>query len=286
MPQRHRHLLRSRAPCRYRGLQRQIGNRVVARLHTRRDRRFRRFRGTRGGAVSAAARRGRLRRADPRSRAHRFNTPSGKIEVYHNARGEADPYGLGAMPPIPAWVAPPGPDPAFPLMLCSPKSRARTHSTHGNQPGLARVDPDDVWLNAEDAADRGIGNGQRVRIFNAQGATMLPAFVTDRIAGASCRSRKAPGSRRMQPGPTRKAVPTCWPPTGRRLAARQPITRNYVQACAPNGAAATPNSETWEDYGWCQFASRFCAVLTCGLMRRARRSRRRCRRPTAITEVP
>ena len=67
-------------------------------------------------------------------------------------------------------------------MLCSPKSRARTHSTHGNQPGLARVDPDDVWLNAEDAAERGIGNGQRVRIFNDQGATVLPAFVTDRIA--------------------------------------------------------------------------------------------------------
>ena len=48
--------------------------------------------------------------------------------------------------------------------------------------GLARVDPDDVWLNAEDAAARGIANGQRVRIFNAQGATILPAFVTDRIA--------------------------------------------------------------------------------------------------------
>jgi len=34
------------------------------------------------------------------------------------------------------------PDPRHPLQLCSPKSRARTHSIHGNQPGLARVDPD------------------------------------------------------------------------------------------------------------------------------------------------
>ena len=86
------------------------------------------------------------------------------------------------MPAIPTWIAPPGPSDDFPLMLCSPKSRARTHSTHGNQAGLARVDPDDVWMNAEDAAERGIGNGEQVRIFNDQGATILPAFVTDRIA--------------------------------------------------------------------------------------------------------
>jgi anaerobic dimethyl sulfoxide reductase subunit A len=67
-------------------------------------------------------------------------------------------------------------------MLCSPKSRARTHSTHGNQPGLARVDPDDVWINTLDAAARGIANGREVRIFNEHGAMVLPAFVTDRIA--------------------------------------------------------------------------------------------------------
>ena len=115
--------------------------------------------------------------------AHPFKTPSGKIEVYSTAMAaNPDPYGLGVMPPIPTWIAPPGPDAAHPLMLCSPKSRARTHSTHGNQPSLARVDPDDVWLNTQDAAARGIVHGQRVRIFNAQGATVLPAFVTDRIA--------------------------------------------------------------------------------------------------------
>jgi anaerobic dimethyl sulfoxide reductase subunit A len=114
---------------------------------------------------------------------NRFNTPSGKIEVYSTTlAAKPDLYGLGVMPPIPTWIAPPGPDAMFPLMLCSPKSRARTHSTHGNQPGLARVDPDDVWLNTGDARTRGIANGQRVRIFNGQGATVLPALVTDRIA--------------------------------------------------------------------------------------------------------
>ena len=93
-----------------------------------------------------------------------------------------DPYGLGPIPPIPTWIEPVEPDARHPLLLCSPKSRARTHSIHGNQPDLARVDPDDVWINTVDAKARGIRNGDTVRIFNDRGATVLPATVTDRIA--------------------------------------------------------------------------------------------------------
>jgi anaerobic dimethyl sulfoxide reductase subunit A len=112
----------------------------------------------------------------------KFSTPSGKIEIYSMAIAEKpDPYGLGSIPPIPTWI-PPRSDPRFPLMLCTPKSRARTHSIHGNQPALARVDPDDVWIHAADAAARGIHDGDPVRVFNEFGATVLPARVTDRIA--------------------------------------------------------------------------------------------------------
>ncbi|MBX3499366.1 MAG: molybdopterin-dependent oxidoreductase [Alphaproteobacteria bacterium] len=114
---------------------------------------------------------------------HPFNTPSGRIEIYSTTlAARPDPYGLGAIPPIPTWIEPVSPDPRHPLMLCSPKSRARTHSIHGNQAQLARIDPDDVWINVEDAAARGIGNGQMVRVFNDRGATLLPAKVTKRIA--------------------------------------------------------------------------------------------------------
>ena len=70
----------------------------------------------------------------------------------------------------------------YPLKLCTPKSRARTHSIHDNQPKLARVDRDDVWLHPEDARARGIADGERVRVFNDRGATVLPARVTERIA--------------------------------------------------------------------------------------------------------
>ena len=113
----------------------------------------------------------------------KFSTPSGKIEIYSTTlANNPDPYGLGRIPPIPTWIPSDDAPPQYPLSLCTPKSRARTHSIHGNQPGLARVDPDNVWLHPSDAASRGISDGQRVRVFNDRGVTMLPAKVTDRIA--------------------------------------------------------------------------------------------------------
>ena len=111
-----------------------------------------------------------------------FTTPSGKIEIYSLAlAAEPDPYGLGAIPPLPTWI-PDAEEAAHPLRLVSPKSRARTHSIHDNQPLLARADRDDMWIHPLDAGARGIADGQSVRVFNGRGATVLPARVTDRIA--------------------------------------------------------------------------------------------------------
>jgi len=113
---------------------------------------------------------------------HPFTTPSGKIEIYSmTLAAKPDPYGLGAIPPIPTWIDDEI-DSRYPLRLVTPKSRARTHSIHGNQPILSRVDSDDVWINTADATARGIVDGQGVRVFNARGATRLPARITDRIA--------------------------------------------------------------------------------------------------------
>ena len=113
---------------------------------------------------------------------HPFTTPSGKIEIYSmTLAAQPDPYGLGAIPAIPTWIPEP-PDARHPLRLVTPKSRARTHSIHDNQPVLARADRDDVWLNPADAGVRGITDGQRVRVFNERGGTELAVRVTDRMA--------------------------------------------------------------------------------------------------------
>lgn len=113
---------------------------------------------------------------------HPFSTPSGKIELYSTTlAANPDPYGLGAIAPIPTWI-PDEEEGRYPLRLLTPKSRARTHSIHDNQPILARADRDDVWIHPADAAARGVVDGARVRVFNDRGATFLPARVTDRIA--------------------------------------------------------------------------------------------------------
>ena len=115
--------------------------------------------------------------------AHPFSTPSGKIEIYSSTlAAAADPCGLGPIPALPTWIPPAMPDARHPLHCISPKSRARTHSTHDNQPILSRADAQDVWIHPRDAAARGIVDGQHVRVFNDRGATVLPARVTERIA--------------------------------------------------------------------------------------------------------
>jgi DmsA/YnfE family anaerobic dimethyl sulfoxide reductase A subunit len=115
--------------------------------------------------------------------AHPFSTPSGKIEIYSSTlAAAANPCGLGPIPALPTWIAPPLPAARHPLHCISPKSRARTHSTHDNQPVLSRADAQDVWIHPRDAAARGIADGARVRVFNDRGETVLPARVTDRIA--------------------------------------------------------------------------------------------------------
>ena len=113
---------------------------------------------------------------------HKFSTPSGKIEIYSMKLAETpDPYGLGRISPIPTWIPPVDPSSPYPLLLCCAKSRARTHSIHGNQPRLARVDGDDVWMNPADAARRGIADGDLVRVYNGRGETRLKVRVTDRV---------------------------------------------------------------------------------------------------------
>lgn len=124
--------------------------------------------------------------ADPAN--HPFPTPSGKIEIYSTRLAEEpDPYGLGPIPPIPTWVDPfeGVSDPRrgrYPLQLVTPHSKARTHSTHANQPMLHKLDPAGVGIHPADAAARGIRDGQPVRVYNDRGALVLPAVVTDGMA--------------------------------------------------------------------------------------------------------
>jgi len=112
-----------------------------------------------------------------------FSTPSGKIEIASERLRAA---GNPGMPPVPTflmdWDSPL--DEAaqrLPLQLITPHSKRRVHSSFHGTPWLHEVEPHGLWINPVDAAERGIGHGEVVRIFNDRGDVRVPAWVTERI---------------------------------------------------------------------------------------------------------
>ncbi|MHC1711277.1 MAG: DMSO/selenate family reductase complex A subunit [Solidesulfovibrio sp.] len=117
-------------------------------------------------------------------------TPSGKIEIFSRrlweightwelGPGEAIP----ALPEyLPAWEGVSDPlREKYPLQLFGQHSKQRTHSSYGNIPWLQEVAPQQIWINPLDADARGIKHGDKVRVFNDRGVTVVQAKVTPRM---------------------------------------------------------------------------------------------------------
>jgi anaerobic dimethyl sulfoxide reductase subunit A len=121
---------------------------------------------------------------------HPLNTPSGKIEIFSPrlwdmAQTWQLPEGdlITALPEYhPTWGDPNvSQAPPYPLQCVGHHYKQRTHSSYGNNPWLEEVAPQMVWMNPLDARQRGIRHGDRVRIFNPFGQTLVRAKVTPRI---------------------------------------------------------------------------------------------------------
>ena len=107
----------------------------------------------------------------------RFDTPSGKIELYSE---RAAAIGL---PPLP--VHDDLPASTFPLTLRQGRTLTQFHAfyDHGRAlPTLAKADPEpELWIAPADAAARGVVDGAMIRIHNERGDMKARARVTPRI---------------------------------------------------------------------------------------------------------
>jgi len=112
-----------------------------------------------------------------------FPTPSGKIEIYSE---EIASWGLDTFPPIPkyieTWESRNDPlSEKYPLQLTTPHFKRRQLTKLDHIPWLREVQKQVVRINARDAEERGIVDGEEVMVFNDRGEVFVPARVTERI---------------------------------------------------------------------------------------------------------
>lgn len=112
-----------------------------------------------------------------------FLTPSGKIEIYSQ---RLEKLGLPGVPSVPQYVEPwegrkDHLASKYPLQFISTHGKRTALSVYTNLPWLMELEPHTLWVNPEDAKKKGIENGDKIKVFNDRGSTMLTARVTARI---------------------------------------------------------------------------------------------------------
>jgi anaerobic selenocysteine-containing dehydrogenase len=101
-----------------------------------------------------------------------FGTRSGKCEFGAET--------LDYQPPVESRLGSADLRGRFPLELISAKSHDSMNSTFGNE-ALAQNQTATLFLHSDDARGRGIGNGDRVRVFNQRGSCTLVASVNGMV---------------------------------------------------------------------------------------------------------
>ncbi len=116
--------------------------------------------------------------------AYPLPTPSGKIEIFSQSLYELNrPEEIPAVPKyIQEWESPFGVEAQkYPLQAIGHHTLHRVHSTHDNNDWLEEAFPQRVFINPVDAQERGIRDGEPVKVYNERGAMILPCRVTERI---------------------------------------------------------------------------------------------------------
>ncbi len=113
-----------------------------------------------------------------------FPTPSGKIEIFSNSLWNKN--NLKEIPAIPKYIkAWEGPEDIlrekYPIQCIGHHTKRRVHSIYDNTSWMEEVEPQAAWINPLDAEERGIKDGDLVKVFNDRGTVIIPVKITPRI---------------------------------------------------------------------------------------------------------
>lgn len=118
--------------------------------------------------------------------ANPLQTPSGKLELFSEdiaSWSDPDQPGHAVWHEPSEWLGSETAK-AYPLHLISNQPATRLHSQYDNG-GYAQASKvqgrEPLWIHPDDAAARGIADGDVVRLFNARGACLTGAVVTDQM---------------------------------------------------------------------------------------------------------
>ena len=119
-------------------------------------------------------------RLDPAT--NKLGTPSGKIEIFSET---INAFNYEDCPGHPTWLEPferlgGAETEAFPLALLSPQPERRLHSQldHSTHSQAGKVDGcEPLRMHPKAASARGIGTGDKVRVFNARGACLSGVII-------------------------------------------------------------------------------------------------------------
>ena len=120
-----------------------------------------------------------------------FGTPEGKCKM--------DVSKLAYEPPVESRQGDAALREMYPLELVSPKTDDGMNSTFGHRDAVDRAQ-DIAALHASDAGERGIVNGDRVRLFNARGSVLLAAEVSSSVPEGVVRTSSVRWARRSAGG--------------------------------------------------------------------------------------
>lgn len=114
---------------------------------------------------------------------NKFETPSGKIEIFSKDLFDMKNDDIPAIPKfISTWEGPEDQlTKTYPLQLIGWKQKNRANSVHYTHPWLKEMAEHKLWINPIDAEKRNLKQGERVKVFNERGATMIEVNITPRI---------------------------------------------------------------------------------------------------------